>query len=101
VCLKYVYVCFEQLVMTSCDAATLRELMRLLAVLVARREQLAVASDGQSAECQDTQSVGLLESTLHDNVLLNQVSLGACGRAHCVYRGAGRALLFPRAVCRS
>ena len=53
--------------MTSVDAATLRELMRLLAVLVARRELPAADANGQGMQSD------VLETTLHDDVLLNQV----------------------------
>ena len=59
--------------MTSVDAATLRELMRLLAVLVARRELPAATANGQGTEAQDMQGHVILETTLHDDVLLNQV----------------------------
>ncbi len=59
--------------MTSVDAATLRELMRLLAVLVARRDSPAATANGQGTDEQDMQSDVILEATLHDDVLLNQV----------------------------
>ena len=64
----------EQLIMTSEDAATLRELMRLMAVLVARREQKE-----RSSPAPDSGPLRVLfESTLHDDVLLNQVCCTCC-----------------------
>jgi len=64
----------EQLIMTSEDAATLRELIRLMAVLVARREHKE-----QSSLAPDPGPLRVLfESTLHDDVLLNQVCCTCC-----------------------
>ena len=75
--------------MTSVDAATLRELMRLLAVLVARRELPAATANGQGTEAQDMQSDVILETTLHDDVLLNQVCPRASWLSVCVCWGGG------------
>jgi len=69
--------------MTSVDAATLRELMRLLAVLVARRELPAADANGQGMQSD------VLETTLHDDVLLNQVCPRASWLSVCVCWGGG------------